>query len=35
MFASQQPLVRRIKFDEIDNGMHEFGTEKKAKTLYD
>jgi hypothetical protein len=36
MFASQQPLVNRIKFDGADTGKHEFGTEKKEKiTLYD
>lgn len=35
MFASQHPLVKRIKFDGIDTEKHEFGTEKKEKTLYD
>jgi len=35
MFASQHPLVKRIKFDGIDTKEHGFGTEKKEKTLYD
>jgi hypothetical protein len=35
MFASQHPLVKRIKFDGIDAEKQEFGTEKKEKTLYD
>lgn len=36
MFASQQPVVNRIKFDGIEAGENGFSTEKKDRTtLYD